>query len=158
MLSDYKTYSNQNMLDICLNTYGSLNLLGKFIKENNIRNIVYNPPNNITFVFDNTLIANRIVYNLNNTYATNQLTSNVEQMPTAKRLSFRIGTDKPNGNTVQDDLLKSATILGVFLGGSEVNENVTSYPGWTFNSTTGTLDFTNIGGVSSIILDIIYNG
>lgn len=114
MLSEYKTYSNQNMLDICLNTYGSLNLLGKFIKENNIRNIVYNPPNNITFVFDNTLITNRIIYNLNKTYATNQLTSNIEQMATTKRLSFRIGTDKPNGNTVQDDLLKSGTILGVF--------------------------------------------
>jgi hypothetical protein len=158
MQLEYNTYSNQNILDICLNTYGSLNLLGKFMQENNLRNPIYNPPNNIIFVYDNTLITNRIVYNLNNTYATNQLTSNVEQMPTAKRLSFRIGTDKPNGNTVQDDLLKSVTILGVFLGGSEVNENISGYAGWTFNATTGTLDFTNLGGVSSIILDIIYNG
>jgi len=157
MQLEYSTYSNQNIIDICLNTYGSMNMLSKFMKDNNIRNVLYNPQNNTKFVFDDTLIKNRIIYNLGKTYATNQITDNTSQNMATKRLTFRIGTDKPNGNTVQDDLLKQSEVLLVFIGGSEVNEHFTGFPGYTFNKSTGTLDLTNIGGVSNIILDILYN-
>jgi hypothetical protein len=142
------------MLDICLNTYGSLNLLGKFVQENNIRNVLYNPNNNINFIFDDKLIVDRLVYNERNIYATNDLT-NIGIMELTKRLTFVIGTDKPNGNTVQDDLLKQATILLIFVGGTETEESNTS--GYTFNKNTGTLDFTAMGGVSTTWLDILYN-
>jgi len=154
MPTNYRTYSNQNMLDICLNTYGSLNLLGKFVKENNISNVLYNPNNNINFIFDDKLIVDRLVYNERNIYATNDLT-NIGIMELTKRLTFVIGTDKPNGNTVQDDLLKQATILLIFVGGTEIEESNTS--GYTFNKSTGTLDFTAMGGVSTTWLDILYN-
>ena len=76
MQLEYSTYSNQNIIDICLNTYGSMNMLSKFMKDNNIRNVLYNPQNNTKFVFDDTLIKNRIIYNLGHTYATNQITDN----------------------------------------------------------------------------------
>ena len=157
MQLEYSTYSNQNIIDICLNTYGSMNMLSKCMKDNNIRNVLYNPQNNTKFVFDDTLIKNRIIYNLGKTYATNQITDNTSQNMATKRLTFRIGTDKPNGNTVQDDLLKQSEVLLVFIGGSEVNEHFTGFPGYTFNKSTGTLDLTNIGGVSNIILDILYS-
>lgn len=157
MQSEYRTYNNQNMIDICLNTYGSINYLGRFLKDNNIRNPLYNPPNNITFVYDRNLITDVIVFNQRKIYATNQIVTNIDGMERTKRATWVIGTDKPNGNTVQDDLLKQAEMLLVFVGGTEVNEHTAGFNGYTFNKTTGTLDFTNIGGVNTIILDVLYN-
>lgn len=157
MQLEYSTYSNQNMIDICLNTYGSINYLGKLLKDNGITNPLYNPVNNLKFVFDTTLIQDVIVYNQRKIYTTNELVNQIELMERTKRLTFIIGTDKPNGNTVQDDLLKQADILLIFIGGTEINEHAAGFAGYTFNKSTGTLDFTNLGGISSTVLDILYN-
>lgn len=155
MPTNYRTYSNQNMLDICLNTYGDFRYLGKLLKDNNITNPLYNPINNVNFVFDETLITDRLVYNQQKIYATNELTDNISVMEKTKRLSLLIGTDKPNGNTVQDNLLIQATVLLVFTGGTEIQESNVS--GYTFNKNSGTLDFSAVGGLDTIWLDVLYN-
>lgn len=155
MPTNYRTYSNQNMLDICLNTYGDFRYLGKLLKDNNIRNPLYNPVNNVNFTFDETLITDRLIYNQQKIYATHQLVNNIKIMERTKRLSLLIGTDKPNGNTVQDDLLRQSDVLLVFTGGTQIQESNVS--GYTFNKNTGTLDFSAVGGVNTIWLDILYN-
>lgn len=157
MPTNYSTVSNQNMIDICLNTYGDLGYIGKLIKDNGIRTPLYVPPHAFNITFDETLITDRLIYNQLKVYATNEINDFTQLMDLTKRLTFIIGTDKPNGNTVQDDLLKQATILLIFVGGTEVNENASGFPGYTFNRSTGTLDFTNIGGVNGVVLDILYN-
>lgn len=66
--------SNCTIYDVCLNTYGTLDLLTKLMVDNNFPGVNFYPENGQIFVFDETLISNELIYNqavLNNVkYAT----------------------------------------------------------------------------------------
>ena len=58
---------------------------------------------------------------------------------------WKIGSDKPQGNTVQDDSLIGAKVLRTIeLDGLPIQMKRS---GITFNANTGTLDFTAMGGL-----------
>jgi hypothetical protein len=59
-------------------------------------------------------------------------------------------------NTVQDNDLKYSDILVMFINGIQQPEKTANNLGYMFNKFTGTIDLTDIGGVSNSILTIIY--
>jgi hypothetical protein len=72
MPTNYNTVSNQNMIDVCLNTYGDLSFMGKLLKDNDITTPLYSPMVGELIEFDETLITDRLIYNQRKVYATNQ--------------------------------------------------------------------------------------
>ncbi len=73
-MKSFKVISNCTIYDVCLNTYGTLDLLVKLMVDNNFPGVNSYPVNGSEFVFDETLINNELIYNqatLNNIkYAT----------------------------------------------------------------------------------------
>lgn len=154
MLRDYRAHSNQTILDICLNTYGSYKYLGKLLKDNGVYNPLYNTANNSIFVYDDALITDVLIYNQGYTYATATEESMIITDKT-RSIALKVGTDIANGNTFVISQLVAAEVLLVFVGGTQVQDS--AIEGWSFNSTTGTLDFTVIGGLSNVWLNVLYN-
>jgi hypothetical protein len=70
----YKAVEGQNLLDICLNTYGSLDFMIKLLQDNDIDNINVSPISGQLFTWDETLtvdqLVNQISQNSNIVYAT----------------------------------------------------------------------------------------
>jgi hypothetical protein len=66
----FTAVSNSTIYDVCLNTYGTLDLLVKLMTDNNFGNVNDYPVNGQEFEFDETLIANQAVKNINIKYAT----------------------------------------------------------------------------------------
>jgi len=70
----YKAVTGQSLLDICLNTYGSFDLLTKLIEDNGIDNANYTPFSGQVFVWDEKLTVDQAVnqqtQNSNIAYAT----------------------------------------------------------------------------------------
>jgi hypothetical protein len=73
----YKAVEGQSLLDICLNTYGGLDLMSKLLQDNNIENINITPFSGQSFVWDETLTIDQAVnqtsQNSNIIYATEYL-------------------------------------------------------------------------------------
>lgn len=70
--------------------------------------------------------------------------------------TLKVGTDVPNGNVITTDL-KDKKILGVFVGGAWVeDENITGMSGYKYNPNLGDFDFSSIGGIENVILNIQY--
>lgn len=154
MQRDYRAHSNQTILDICLNTYGSFRYLGKLMKDNGVYNPLYNTSKNSIFVYDDALITDVLIYNQGKTYATATEESMLITDKT-KSVELLVGTDIANGNTFAISQLINSDVLLVFVGGTQIAASATE--GYSFNKTTGTLDFTVIGGLSNVRLTVLYN-
>ena len=66
----FTAVSNCTIYDVCLNTYGTLDLLTKLMSDNNFGSVNNYPANGQQFKFDETLVANQAVQQLNIKYAT----------------------------------------------------------------------------------------
>lgn len=60
MTSFYSVY-NQTMTDLCLQAYGTTDLLVKFCTDNNITSVNYIPPVPQLFIYDETLVTDQKV-------------------------------------------------------------------------------------------------
>lgn len=66
----FTAISNSTIYDVCLNTYGTLNLLVKLMVDNDFPGVNEYPANGQEFIFDESLVANQAVKNVNIKYAT----------------------------------------------------------------------------------------
>lgn len=57
----YKAVTGQSVFDLCLNTYGSFDLLFKFLSDNNISDVNYVPYSGQIFYWDETFTADQAV-------------------------------------------------------------------------------------------------
>lgn len=64
----FKAISNSTIYDVCLNTYGTLNLLGKLMDDNNFGGPDQYPQVGQEFVYDETLVNVQTNQNLNQNY------------------------------------------------------------------------------------------
>ena len=55
----FKAVENSTIYDVCLNTYGTLNLLVKLMVDNNYGGVNLYPYTGQLFTFDETLVANQ---------------------------------------------------------------------------------------------------
>lgn len=60
--------SNSTIYDVCLNTYGTLNLLVKLMDDNNFAGVNTYPTNGQVFEFDENLVNVQTNQNLNQNY------------------------------------------------------------------------------------------
>lgn len=58
----FTSISNCTIYDVCLNTYGTLDLLVKLMNDNNFPGVNFYPENGTVFIFDETLISNELIY------------------------------------------------------------------------------------------------
>lgn len=61
--------SNSTIYDVCLNTYGTLNLLAKLMDDNNFNGVASYPENGQEFVYDETLVNVQTNQSLNVNYS-----------------------------------------------------------------------------------------
>lgn len=66
----FNAVSNSTIYDVCLNTYGTLDLLVKLMTDNNYSSVNDYPVNGQVFSFDETLVANQATKQTNIVYAT----------------------------------------------------------------------------------------
>lgn len=59
MLLEIKSLSGQTMYDLCLMSYGTLDLLLKLCTDNNVDNVNYIPGTGQTFIYDSELVVNQ---------------------------------------------------------------------------------------------------
>jgi hypothetical protein len=69
-MTTFTAVSNSTIYDVCLNTYGTLDLLVKLMTDNNFLGVNIYPVNGQLFVYDETLIANQAIAKTNIIYAT----------------------------------------------------------------------------------------
>jgi len=55
-MTQFIAISNSTIYDVCLNTYGTLNLLGKLMDDNNHQGVNTNPAQGQVFLFDENLV------------------------------------------------------------------------------------------------------
>jgi len=74
MQQNYKAVNGQSLLDVCLNTYGTTDLLYKLLQDNSIAGLDYTPVTGQVFVYDDDLVIDQGIaqyFNQTNTkYAT----------------------------------------------------------------------------------------
>lgn len=75
MIKSFEAAANSTIYDICLNTYGTLNLLLKLMQDNKFLNVNTYPVAGQIFLYDDTLIDNSAQMQTNIKYATVQLIS-----------------------------------------------------------------------------------
>lgn len=63
MLRSYKAIEGQSLLDVCLQTYGTLDLLIKLMQDSGIDNVNVKPKSQQVFIYDDTLVFNQGVTN-----------------------------------------------------------------------------------------------
>jgi hypothetical protein len=63
MLVEFKPSIGSTLFDLCLNTYLSLNLLPKFIKDNNVQNLDFVTGINEKYVYDTDFIYDEFLSN-----------------------------------------------------------------------------------------------
>jgi hypothetical protein len=68
-MAKFTAISNSTIYDVCLNTYGTLNLLGKLMDDNNYPGVDTYPVNGQEFVYDETLVNVQTNQNLNMNYS-----------------------------------------------------------------------------------------
>lgn len=67
-MTEFIAVANSTMLDVCLNTYGSLNRMVKLMVDNNIPNVNYRPYAGQVFLFDENLVVTQTNQSLNQNY------------------------------------------------------------------------------------------
>ena len=74
MQQNFNAVSGQSLLDVCLNTYGTTDLLYKLLQENAIASLDYTPFTGQQFLYDDNLVidqgANQYISQANTYYAT----------------------------------------------------------------------------------------
>jgi hypothetical protein len=55
-MQQFKAAQNSTIFDVCLNTYGTLNLLVKLMKDNNFPGVDTYPAAGQIFLYDETLV------------------------------------------------------------------------------------------------------
>jgi hypothetical protein len=133
----FKAIEGQSLWDVCLQTYGTLNLMTKLLQDNNIESINIYPYGGQKFIWDETLSANQSINisstNANIIYATR---------------AFR------NGNVL------SVVLNGSYVGGHVINNdyydpknpiNMIKY------QKTSEVQYTAIGGETFVILPELLN-
>lgn len=59
MLQKFEAIDGQSIFDVCLNCYGSLDLISKLLQDNNIDNINVRPYSRQLFIYDDTLVIDQ---------------------------------------------------------------------------------------------------
>jgi hypothetical protein len=59
MLQENKASNNQNMYDLCLMSYSTLDSLLKLCDDNGVDNVNYYPTTGQVFIYDDSLIVNQ---------------------------------------------------------------------------------------------------
>ena len=62
-MKNFFSVNNQTMTDLCLQSYGTTDLLIKFCTDNNITSINFIPPAPQLFVYDESLVTDQKVNN-----------------------------------------------------------------------------------------------
>ena len=60
-MTSFYSVNNQTMIDLCLQAYGTTDLLVKFCNDNNIHSLNYIPPVPQLFVYDESLVTDQKV-------------------------------------------------------------------------------------------------
>lgn len=68
----YIAKNSQSIYDVCMNTYGTANLLSKLMKDNSITATSYRPYNGQVFLYDKLLVIDLPVNQLNQVYVTGE--------------------------------------------------------------------------------------
>jgi hypothetical protein len=63
MIKEFIAIDNSTIYDVCMNCYGTLNLLGKLVLDNNIDNLALYPTNGQIFLYDDNIV--NVLNNLN---------------------------------------------------------------------------------------------
>lgn len=67
-MTQFTAVSNSTIYDVCLNTYGTLNLLVKLMDDNDFEGVNTYPSNGQIFLFDENLVNVQSNQNLNQNY------------------------------------------------------------------------------------------
>jgi hypothetical protein len=67
-MKEFIAISNSTIYDVCLNTYGTLNLLGKLMSDNDFPGVDAYPINGQVFLYDDNLVNVQSNQNLNQNY------------------------------------------------------------------------------------------
>lgn len=59
MIQTFNAINGQSMYDVCLNTYGTLDLMYKLLQDNNIDNIGITPASGQAFLYDDGLVIDQ---------------------------------------------------------------------------------------------------
>jgi len=59
MQQNFNAVNGQSLLDVCLNTYGTSDLLLKLMQDNGVSNLDYTPATGQVFVYDDSLVINQ---------------------------------------------------------------------------------------------------
>jgi len=65
----FKAVSNSTIYDVCLNTYGTLNLLAKLMDDNSFNGVDTYPINGQEFLYDENLVNVQTNQNLSQNYS-----------------------------------------------------------------------------------------
>ena len=56
MTKEFKAVSNSTIYDVCLNTYGTLNLLAKLMDDNSFQGVTIYPTSGQIFLYDDEFV------------------------------------------------------------------------------------------------------
>lgn len=59
-MSEFKSQTNQTVIDVCMQTYGDLNQMYKLIKDSGFLNISTYPPPLTPFIFNEKLVVDAV--------------------------------------------------------------------------------------------------
>lgn len=162
-MSTYKGVNGQSLMDVCLNTYGSLGFLYKLLQDSGVANINQPVTSQQAFTWDSELIVdqnvNQITTLQNVIYATAATDGDSTyyvvrgQDPIPPSAPY-VPPFNPGGTyqyqrtgftnyevTTDGASVTIATLIGKTLG--QVERNIQPDTDWTFNNTTGTITFAN---------------
>lgn len=69
-----------------------------------------------------------------------------------RTIRFNLPEDKPNGNNVQDELLKDWQPDLVYFESQYIEVSRPLVTGWVYNKNTGDIDFSEVGGIANGML------
>lgn len=75
MIQNYRSLEGQSIYDVCLMTYGTLDLLYQLIKDNNYTNVNFVPAAGTVFTWEDTLVIDEKVFITNQTLGVSYSTS-----------------------------------------------------------------------------------
>ena len=162
-MSTYKGINGQSLMDVCLNTYGSLDYLYKLLQDSGVSNINQPVVSQQQFTWDSDLIVDQNVNKIttlqnviyataaNNGDGTYYIVKGQDPIPPSApyvppfnpggvykymRTGFTNLTVDADGNSVTIPLL-----IGKTLG--QIERNIQPDTDYTFDNTTGTVTFAN---------------
>jgi hypothetical protein len=69
MIKEFIAVENSTIYDVCMNCYGTLNLLGKLMLDNNIDSVDLCPTNGQIYMYDDSFVNVQSNQNLNANYS-----------------------------------------------------------------------------------------